>query len=98
MAKVRSGVSLAGITGTMPIQGRLVVCILRLFDDYLSGRREEVAVPGVTRRKNTIHHVDSMGNIMGEFLRHAYTHYISRTVPRQEWCREGCDLLAQRPW
>jgi len=84
MPKIRTSVAAANGTGTLRIDGALVVDVARVLDEHAPLAGVEAGVAGSARGKNAIHHIDAESDVVGDLFGAADAHEIARPVGRKK--------------
>src|SRR5262249_54019541 len=71
MPKIRTSVATANGTGTLRIDGTLVVDVAGVLDEHAALGGVEAGVAGRARGKNAIHHIDAQSGVVSDLFRAA---------------------------
>ena len=84
MPKIRTSVATANGTGTLRIDGALVVDVAGVLDEHAALGGVEAGVAGSARGKNAIHHIDAESDVVGDLFGAADAHEVARPVGRKK--------------
>ena len=84
MPKIRTSVAAANGTGTLWIEGALVVDVAGFLDEHASLGGVEASVAGSPRGKNAIHHIDAESDVVSDLFGAADAHEVARPVGRKK--------------
>src|SRR5215471_18594770 len=84
MPKIRTSVATANGTGTLRIDGALVVDVAGVLDEHAALGGVEAGVAGRARGKNAIHHIDAESDVVSDLFGAADAHEVARPVGRKK--------------